>query len=148
MRVRNKGKGRTTRVRALLDRLQIAAWGPKAEKPPPLTGFEVVRDSFVRCQTTIPTYARCRQYTSITDDTKVYWQYARQNMWLKPWKITLVADDKKGLSREVIELILRHCKFFRFLTVEIALDFAPCTGVKGSFVRRHASFGKSRRRRN
>ncbi|MGA7560890.1 MAG: hypothetical protein WBW12_18360 [Terriglobales bacterium] len=29
---------------------------------------------------------------------KIYWQYYRQKSWLKPWKITMVADDKTGLS--------------------------------------------------
>lgn len=133
-------------IHVQVDRVQVASWAPGGRKPPPLKGFAIARDSFVRCQTTTATYARCRQYKRLNDDTKIFWQYQRQKGWLKPWKITLVADDQRGLSEDDIELVLRHCKFYRFLIVEIALDFSPRSGVTGDFVRRHAVFGKSRRK--
>ena len=134
------------RIRALLDRVQIVSWAPEGRAPPPVEGFAVTRDSFVRCQTTTSTYARCRHYNSLTNDAKIYWQYSRQKGWLKPWKITMVADDKTGLSRDEIERVLKHCRSYQFLTVEIAIDFSPSTGVSKQFIHRRAVFGKSHRR--
>jgi hypothetical protein len=82
----------------------------------------------------------------LTNGAKIYWQYSRQKAWLKPWKITMVADDTAGLSRDEIARVLRHCRFYRILTLEIAIDFSPSTGVGRRFIRRHAVFGKSHRR--
>jgi len=129
-----------------IDRAQVLSWAPRGRKPPKLKGYKIVRDSFVRCQTTTPTYARVRQYQSTNDDTKIFWQYQRLKPWLKPWKITLVADDKTGLSYEQIQIVLKHCRYFRFLIVEVAVDFCPSAGVDKRFVRKHGVFGKSRRR--
>jgi hypothetical protein len=129
-----------------IDRVQIVSWAPQGRKPPRLKGFKVTRDSFVRSQTTILTYERCRHYHSDENDTKVYWQYFRRSMFLKPWKVTIVADDKTGLSFDEIDTVLGHCSFWRFLIIEVAIDFSPATGVDRNFVRRHAIFGKSRRR--
>lgn len=135
-----------TPIKVRLDRVQILSWAPTGRKPPVLERYKIERDCFVRCQTTTATYARCRQYRSITNDTKIYWQYCRQKGWLKPWKITIVADDKTGLSRNEIEQVLRYCRSYQFLTVEIAIDFSPSTRVSRRFIRAHAIFGKSHRR--
>ena len=134
------------RIGVGIDRIQLLSWAQRGRTPPRLEGFKLVRDWFVRCQTTISTYARVRQYQSVTNDTKIFWQYQRLRPWLKPWKITIVADDESGLSYEEVEKVLRHCRYFRFLTVEIAVDFVPSAGVNRRFVRKHAVFGKSRRR--
>jgi hypothetical protein len=128
-----------------VDRVQLVSGAPQGRKPPTLRDFAVTRDSFVRSQTNIKTYARCRQYQSTINDTKVYWQYERQKPWLKPWKITLVADDSTGLTYEQIETVVAHCRHYRFLIIEVAIDFSPSTGVSREFVRRHTVFGKSRR---
>jgi hypothetical protein len=133
-------------VRVRLDRVQLLSWAPQGRKPPRLDGYKVVRDCFVRRQTTTATYARSKQYQCLSNDTKIYWQYERLKGWLKPWKITIVADDESGLSYEDIEKVLKHCRHYRFLTIELAVDFSPSTGVDQQFIRRHAVFGKSRRR--
>jgi hypothetical protein len=135
-----------TPIKVRLDRVQILSGAPGERKPPSLEGYKIIRDCFVRCQTTTATYARCRHYKSLANDAKIYWQYCRQKSWLKPWKITMVADDKKGLSGDEIEQVLRHCRSYQFLTLEIAVDFSPSTGVNTQFIRGHAVFGKSRRR--
>jgi hypothetical protein len=130
-----------------LDRVQILSGVLPGQKLPELEGYKIVRDSFVRCQTTTATYARCRQYRSMANDSRIYWQYQRLKGWLAPWKITLVADDKSGLSRCEIEAVLKHCRDYRFQIVEIAVDFSPAAaGVNSQFIRRHAVFGKSRYR--
>jgi hypothetical protein len=84
-------------------------------------------------------------YKSTTDGTKVFWQYQRRRGWLKPWRITLVADDCRGLSAEDVHLVVKHCRFYRFVLIELALDFNPMV-MSHDFVRRHGTFGKSRRR--
>jgi hypothetical protein len=130
-----------------IDRVQLVSWAPQGRKPPLLKGFKVTRDSFVRPQTNIPTYERCRQYQSTSNDAKIFWQYYRRSSFLKPWKITIVADDKTGLSYDEIDNVLGHCRFWHFLTIEVAIDFSSATGVDSNFVRRHALLGKSRQRR-
>jgi hypothetical protein len=135
-----------TPIKVRLDRVQILSWAPQGLTPPPLEGYKIVRDCFVRCQTTTATYARSRQYQSITGDTKIFWQYQRLKGWLKPWKITIVADDRTGLSYEQVQQVLKHCRYYRFLTVEIAVDFCPLARVNRRIVRQHAVFGKTRRR--
>lgn len=134
------------RVRVRIDRVQLRSWAPSGRKPPSLEGFRIVRDSFVRCQTTTATYGRVRQYQSMTNEAKIFWQYNRLKGWLKPWKITIVADDESGLSYEEVEKVLKHCRHYGFLTVEIAINFVPSAGVNRRFVRQHAIFGKSHRR--
>jgi hypothetical protein len=131
-----------------LDRVQLVSWASPQHRPPQLEGYKLIRDSFVRCQTTTATYARSRQYQSITNDTKIFWQYNRLRGWLTPWKITIVGDDKKGLSYEEITNVLKHCRYYRFLVVELAFDFCSSSGINRRFVRQHAVFGKSRRRAN
>lgn len=128
-----------------LDRVQLVSWARQGRKAPRVKGFKVTRDSFVRSQTNVVTYERCRQYQSKKNDAKIYWQYWPRQSWLARWKVTIVADDNDGLSYEEIDAVIRHCRFYRFLTIEIAIDFSPSTGVNCRFVRRHAIFGKSRR---
>jgi hypothetical protein len=129
-----------------IDRVQIASWAPTGWRPPNLPGFEVTGDTFVRKQTNIVTYSRCRRYQSTKNSAKIYWQYYPQKGWLAHWKITLVADDKAGLSFDEIALVWERCRYHRFLTIEVAIDFGLSTGVDKDFVRRHAIFGKSQRR--
>jgi hypothetical protein len=133
-------------IHVQVDRVQLVSWAPQGRTPPRVKGFKVTQDCFVRMQTSIPTYERCRFYLSKENDAKIYWQYQRRTPFLKPWKITVVADDKTGLSYEEIDTVLRHCKYWHFLIIEVAFDFSPSTGVDRNFVRRHAIFGKSRRR--
>jgi len=85
-------------------------------------------------------------YKSTTDETKLFWQYQRLRGWLRPWKVTMVADDDRGLSAADVHMVLSRCRFYRFLLVELALDFRS-SAMDRDFVLRHGIFGKSRRRR-
>lgn len=136
------------KIRVRLDRVQILSWAPRGRKPPRLEGYKIVRDCFVRCQTTTATYARSRQYQSTTNNAKIFWQYQQLKGWLKPWKITMVADDASGLSYKEVQQVLKYCRYYRFLTIEIAVDFCISVGINKQFVRQHAVFGKSHRRAN
>ena len=131
-------------VHARLDRVQIVSWAPQGRALPKVRGYEVHADSFVHCQTTTRTYARCRQYKNLTSRTEIYWQYSPQKGWLLPWKVTIVANDETGLSFGELELVLKHCRSYRFLIVELAIDFSHATGVNSKFIREHGLFGKSR----
>jgi hypothetical protein len=128
-----------------LDRVQIVSRAAPGWRPPMLRGYKVRRDTFVRRQTSIQTYERCRQYESLTNGTKIYWQYCPKAPWLKPWKITIVADDRYGLSRREVEQIVNHCSDYRLLLVELAVDFSLSSRITAQFVRQHAVFGKSHR---
>ena len=130
-----------------LDRIQGSSWAPPGLSPPSLLeGYKRVKDSFVRCQTSKPTYARRREYRSKTDGKSVFWQYQRRQGFLRPWKVNIYADDRKGLSYEDVAQILRFCHRWRFRSVEVAVDFAPPLGVNSEFVRKYAKFGKCKRR--
>jgi hypothetical protein len=132
-------------VKVLLDRLQLTSEAP-TPKPPKIRGFDLVWDHWVKPQTDIPTYARSREYRSKRKGTKVFWQYQRRCPWLKPWKITLIADDRYGLTAGEVWSVVRHCRSCRILIVELALDFSLPPPVNEAFVRRHGIFGKSHRR--
>jgi hypothetical protein len=130
-----------------LDRVQLVSNARQDNSPPEsISGFVRTRDSFIRRQTTTGTYARRREYRSLKNGAEIFWQYRPLNPWLMPWKITIVPDDVSGLSRDEIERVLKYCKGYRLLLIEVAIDFSPSTGVNKQFIRRHATFGKSHRR--
>jgi len=134
-------------VRGCIDRVEIASWAPHGRKPPlELAGFRLATDFLLTSRATMNGYARCRWYHSLTDTTKVCWYYQRRKGWLKPWKIMIAPDDNRGLTRDLLEQVLKYCRFWRFLTIEFAIDFAASTSVNSRFVRKHAMFGKSRPR--
>jgi hypothetical protein len=76
----------------------------------------------------------------------VYWQYARQHAWLRKWRVTFIANDLKGLLLEDLLPVLKYCRSYCLVLIEIAFDFSPSTGVDAAFIKRHALFGKSRPR--
>jgi hypothetical protein len=128
-----------------LDRVQVLSHAPGGGcKVPVITGYETIRDGFVRCQTSTGTYARCRELRSSSSHAQVFWQYQRRKAWLKPWKISLVPNDLVGLTRQDLQPILAHCRNHRLLVVEIAFDFSIQSGVDRDFVNGHGIFGKSR----
>src|SRR2546429_542498 len=106
-----------------LDRVRLVSWAPPGVRLPQMPGFKVISDRRVRPQGMIATYARVRELRSLASDTKVYWQYQRQWGWLRHWRITLVADDRTGLTSKDVKAITGQCRFFRFLLIELALDF-------------------------
>ena len=134
---------------ARIDRIIIAAH-PNVPGPPPRlpAPFHNGPDTFVKQQTSIRTYQRCRQIMNDDTGTEVYWQYSPAPPWLPPSRITFVADDRGGLPPEDVLAILEHCQKHTVLLAEIAFDFAQISGVDQGFILRHGIFGKSRRRRD
>lgn len=129
-----------------LDRLTIVSWAKHGWKLPSIPGFKVVRDIRVRPQGESPTYERVRELLSLTSTTRVSWQYRRRRGWLKEWRITIYGDDLSGITPMELCPILKRCRHAWLVLVELALDFAPTSGVDREFVKRHGVFGKSRRR--
>jgi hypothetical protein len=125
-----------------LDRVQLVA-RLKGQNLPQIPGFVVCRDSFVRPQTAIRTYERVRNFKNIKTGTTIDAQYRAIPPWLELVKLTIVADDSKGLQRRELESVCRQFSWTRLLTVELALDFEEGSEVDRSFVLRHGVFGRS-----
>jgi len=131
---------------AKLDRVRVVGGFRWPAQLPTVRHFTTVTDSFVRGQTTVRTYLRCRRLIHPERGTQVYWQYWPQHCWLKPWRITIVADDVRGLWMGDLEPFVRLCDLYSIPLLELAIDFQACTGIDKTFVRRHGVFGKSRPR--
>lgn len=110
---------------------------------PPLPGFSICRDRFVRQQTKIRTYARVQSLKNVDTGTSVDLQYQCKPPWLEPVKLTVVPTRSQGLQRAELEEICGRFKCPRLLTVELALDFGEGSEVDRSFVLRHGLFGRS-----
>jgi len=139
--------GRTDPVLTIrLDRVRVLSWAKAGRKLPRIREFNVVSDHRLRPRDGPVTYARVRELKSLLSGARVFWQYRPRRGWLKQWRITLVAQDQNGIDPFDILQILKRCHYFRFVLVELAVDFAEESGVGPTFVRQHGKFGKSRRR--
>src|SRR6202030_1872648 len=90
------------------DRLQLSAWGFRESGLPPIPGYRVVRDIFVRRQTTCSTYLRSREYINPVTETRIFIQYAPQLPGLSQFKVTVVPEDSKGLSCKEIRRVVKQ----------------------------------------
>jgi hypothetical protein len=133
-----------SRCTAKLDRLVACGRGRVDSVLPQIEGFRVDKDFKPRAQGRIKTYDRVRRYLSRTSSAQVLIQYQPQCPWLKPWRITLIADDDLGLTPQEIENAIRDCLDHRVTLVELALDFNAAAGIDEKFVRKYGRFGKSR----
>ena len=113
---------------------------------PTIPGFKVLSDHRVRPRDGSITYGRVRQLKSLRSGALVQWQYQPVPGWLAAWRITWYAPERGGIEPADVLPVLKRCRYFRFLVVEVAFDFSSRTGVDRAFVRRHGRFGKSRRR--
>jgi hypothetical protein len=143
---RHTQNNRTPGCIVKLDRIQIVADTRRTSGLPHIDDFRTVRDTFVHQQTTARTYLRCRQLVNDKSGTRVYWQYAPQHAWLRKWKVTFIADDRRGLMPQDLQPVLKYCPGYCLVLIEVAFDFSPSTGVDAAFIKRHALFGKSRPR--
>lgn len=125
-----------------LDRVQLVARAME-QRLPDIPGFVVRRDSFVHPQTRIRTYERVRNFKNYKTGTTIDVQYRARPPWLQPIKLTVVAEDPKGLQRPEFESICGQFSWARLLTVELALDFQYGSKVNRSFVLAHGVFGRS-----
>lgn len=131
-----------------LDRLRLNSWAKAGAKLPKIGGFKTLKGFRPKPLGKSLPYGRVLKLKEETSDTKVDWEYERQKGWLRQWRITLIADDKTGLTPSQVRKFVKRCRFYTFLIFELALDFGPGSSVDCEFVKRHALFGKSRRRRD
>jgi len=127
----------------LVHRVQAIARTWNSEVPQ-LPGFRVFRDSFVRQQTAIRTYARVRNFKNPHTGTTVDAQYWARPPWLEPVKLTIIPRPPQGLRRAELGAICGQFTRARLLTVELALNFSDDGEVDRAFVLRHGLFGRSR----
>jgi hypothetical protein len=139
-------KKRENDCTARLDRLRVAAdYFPKV-------GFNEYSD--FRClydySTAMkkggkkPCYGRVCRYVDDATGMQIEGQYEPLQPWLPKSMITLVANDRTGLSRAEVDSVLFWVEGARLLLVELALDFDEGSVVDSSFVQRHLLAGKAR----
>ena len=134
-------------MRCRLDRLRIGSWCKRGMPVPKVKGFKVIRDIKLRWRAgRPPIYARVRELMSKHSATRAFWQYERRKAWVKQWRVTLIADDLRGITAREAWTFFKHFRFPKLLLFELALDFHPSSGVDADFVPQHAQFGKSRPR--
>jgi hypothetical protein len=129
-----------------LDRLLAISAARSSQKLPTIAGFKVVSDYRVRPQGDIVTYTRVRELKNPLSGTRVFWQYQPRAPWLKAWRIEWIAGEGREIYPIDVIRILKPCRYFQFIVVELAFDFSSASGVDHRFVRQHAKFGKSQRR--
>jgi hypothetical protein len=128
-----------------LDRLRSDSWSKRGALVPKVKNFEIVRDIKLRWRDgKPPIYARVRELLSKHSATRAFWQYQRRKAWVKQWRVTLIADDLRGITAREAWTFFKHFRFPKLLLFELALDFHPSSGVDADFIRQHALFGKSR----
>ena len=132
------------RINVKIDRLIVVSWPTGQAVPREIPGFRLVRDTFVRSQTSTKTYARVRTFINPLTGTRLFFQYQPQLPGLPSFKLTMITQDLRVLSFEEIWATVDVFKGHRLLLVEVALDFAPEASVDIDFVRRHLLLGKSR----
>jgi hypothetical protein len=129
-----------------LDRIQIVSWAPPGAKPPAIPGFKIKYDHFLWAKNgNAPMYGRAQDLRHRKSGARIAWQYRRKRGWVKQWRITINGDDQTGILPAQLSRVMAKCRHFRFVMLELAIDFPPAMGVDGGFVKRHALFGKSRR---
>ena len=128
-----------------LDRFRSDSWSKRGALVPRVKGFRIVRDIKLRWRDgKPPIYARVRELLSKHSATRAFWQYQRRKAWVKQWRVTLIADDFRGITAREAWTFFKHFRFPKLLLFELALDFHPSSGIDADFIRQHALFGKSR----
>ena len=138
---------KTPICRVGLDRLMLSGEPRSGSKIEEIAGYKLTADFCPRAQGALSTYARVRNFHSISNSAEIVVKYKPRRSWLKPMHITMIADDPTGIPRDDFDAVIQQCSTYRFSMLEISFDFSPESGVDREFVRRHGLFGKSQRDR-
>ena len=141
-------KARRVPCEVRLDRLIFGATGLKPSSLLEIEGFRVVADFRPHPQGKIPTYKRVRKFRSVGSSSQIVSQYEPLVPWVDQCRVTMIADDVRGLALEEVEAATAHFSNHRLSVVELAFDFVEDAGVDRKFVLQHGVFGKSRRQPN
>jgi hypothetical protein len=132
-----------------LDRLGIDSSGFPADAVLRLPEFERTKGHWLKRREPddfLP-YGRVTRFASTTSIRELNVLSERQSHRLAGCKIMMIAEDQQGLRFADVCAVLELLPDVRVGLVELAWDFSPDSGVDGAFIRKHALFGKSRRRR-
>jgi hypothetical protein len=88
-------------------------------------------------------YGYAHWFESETSSTKFLVESKRREAWLRPYRVTLYADDRTGLLPHEVFSVVEVLPDFRMTVLELAFDFAP-KHADQRFVRNYGLFGKSR----
>lgn len=131
---------------ARLDRLRVAAdYFPKVGFKDH-TDFRCVYDysTAKKKGRKKPSYGRVCRYFDDATGMQIEGQYEPLQPWLPKAMLTMVANDRTGLSRAEVDSVLYWLEGARLLLVEMALDFDSGSVVDSGFVQRHLLAGKAR----
>jgi hypothetical protein len=143
----SSSNSRKPAVIAKLDRLAIRAFAETGSCVKRIDGFRVISDVRPQTQGKLRTYGRLRRFESLKNSATISEQYQPQLRWLSDCRFLMIAEDKTGITPHEIKALLKQTLGHRVSMFELALDFSPSLGIDEQFVRRHALFGKSRRRK-
>src|ERR1700736_3458196 len=90
-----------------IDRVIITASHPTSATPPAFHGYRIVSDKLIRRQARVKTYLRGREYRKCKTGTRIYLCYQPVLPGLSPFKLTVIANDRRALSYEDIDQIIR-----------------------------------------
>ena len=132
---------------AILDRLRFVCDADPVPALRVLPGFHPGRSVFPRRQNPawFRPYGHGQWFQAEKSKMQFYVESERQEGWLAPYSVTLIADDRTGLLPEEVFAILEVIPDAKLTMVELAIDFSPVTNVTRDFVRRFGVFGKSGR---
>ena len=136
------------RCRVRLDRLVVTTGGFHADVRSAIPQFICRKKHFLRRarpEDVLP-YARLTEFVSETSIEQMFVLTEPQLLRVKPCKITMIAKDTTGLNAKDVLSVLNTLPDVRVVTLELAFDFRRASGIDGSYVRRHAVFGKARQR--
>jgi hypothetical protein len=129
---------------ARLDRLGFTAAARMGVAIPEIQGFCIEADFRPRRQGSFLAYDRVRRYRSRTSSARIVMQYRPRVPWVKPWKVTMIADDRLGLTPEEVDNATAGFLGLGVFLFELAIDFHIEAGVDEKFVKTYGRFGKSR----
>ena len=132
-----------------LDRLGIATSGFPVDAVLRLPGFRRTKSQWLKRRKPkdfLP-HRRLTRFASTTSVREMTVLTERQSPRLPACSITMIAEDQQGLQFDDVRTVLELLPDAKVGLVEIAWDFSPDSVVDGAFIRKHALFGKSRRRR-
>lgn len=133
---------------AILDLLTFACKENPAQALKAVPGMRSGRSHRIKNPVEKGRYGRVHWFLHAPSGMKVSLASEPIHLWLWPFRITLIANDRTGLRSEDVFSVLELMPGARLLMMELALDFSATSGVTDRYVRLCGVFGKSLRDRS
>jgi hypothetical protein len=132
---------------AKLDRLRLVCTQDPTPALKLVPGFQSLNSHFIRRPAAgkFQAYGRVHWFGCRKSRMKFLIESERREKWIKPYRVTLFADDRQGLLPSEVFSVLEVLPDFQLTLIELAFDFRGGV-VNRRFVRNHALFGKSQPR--